>query len=84
MAKAAILLQLDAVWVVLFVFGRVIIPLLAVAASERDADTHGVPPVCSLRTYPFVAGKQKKPSRAGHNSLTYAHGACQDKKEERS
>jgi hypothetical protein len=44
-AKAAELLQLDTVRVVLFVLRRGIVPLFAVCASERDDYAHsGTPP----------------------------------------
>jgi Trk-type K+ transport system membrane component len=37
---AAVLLQLDAVWIVLLVLVRVVIATLALLASERDKLTH--------------------------------------------
>ena len=39
-AEAAILLQLDSIRVILFVFLRVIVSLLALTANESDLDSH--------------------------------------------
>jgi hypothetical protein len=42
LAELAVLLHLDAIWIVFLVFVGTVVTILALLASESDTDSHGV------------------------------------------
>ena len=61
-AEAAVLVHLQTVGIVLFVFHRVVIPLLALCAGERYSNAHSGTSSKNLRT-PGTGKAQKPQSR---------------------